>query len=166
VTVAKSPQQRGRAVQRIWLIRHGKSSRPFGVVDHQRPLGKRAGRDGALVRRHLRGAPELYVASSALRAVATAEMLAGERPVEVRAELYQASAQEFLNIIEETLPDCANAAFIAHNPTITALVNRLAGRSVADSVPTLGCAAFERDQAGREGQAWRMLDYVVPKGLA
>lgn len=148
--------------QRIWLIRHGKSSRPFGVVDHQRPLAKRASRDGALVRRYLAGAPKLYVTSSALRSVATAELLAGERPVEVRGELYQASGGEFLTIVEETLAECASSAFIAHNPTITSLVNKLAGRIVTDNVPTLGCAAFER----REGEPWRLVDYVAPKRLA
>ncbi len=163
MTVAEGAgKKRGGGKQRIWLIRHGKSARPFGVVDHQRPLAKRAGRDGELVRRYLRGRPKLFVASSALRAVATAELLAGKRPVKVRAELYQASVDEFLGIVEETMAECASSAFIAHNPTITALVNSLAGRSVVDNVPTLGCATFERD----DGEPWRMVDYVVPKALA
>lgn len=148
--------------QRIWLIRHGKSSRPFGVIDHQRPLAPRAGADGELIRRWLRDAPTLYVASSARRALQTAEMIAGGRSVALREELYHASAGEFLDIVEETLADADSAAFVGHNPAVTDLVNQLAGRALADNVPTLGTAAFER--AGSH-EPWRLVAYVAPKTL-
>ena len=53
-----------------------------------------------------------------------------------------------------------HVAFIGHNPTVTSLVNHLAGRTVTDSMPTLGVAAFESVDGG-----WQLLDYVTPKEL-
>ena len=148
--------------QRIWLIRHGKSSRPFGVIDHVRPLAPRASADATLIRRWLRDAPKLYVTSTARRAWETAELIAGERPISPREDLYHASAREFLEVIEETLADTDNAAFIAHNPTVTDLVNQLSGPTLTDNVPTLGVAVFEREDSA---QPWRLADYVYPKKL-
>ncbi len=146
--------------QHIWLIRHGKSSRPFGVVDHQRPLSKRANADAALVRTYLAEAPALFVPSTALRAVETARLIAGEKPVKPRTELYLAAATEFLEVIDETLSTSDRVAFVGHNPTVTSLVNHLADRMVADNVPTFGVAAFERRK-----KDWRLIDYVSPKQL-
>ena len=148
--------------QRIWLIRHGKSSRPFGVVDHQRPLAKRANNDAALIRDWLKDAPAIFVASTARRAMQTAELIAIERVVRPHDELYQASPGTFLDVVEELLDETDRVALVGHNPTITELVNQLAGRVVADNVPTLGVAAFVRD---KPEAPWSLADYVVPKQL-
>lgn len=148
--------------QRIWLMRHGKSSRPFGVVDHERPLSKRGRDDAGLTRDWLADAPEVFVASTAKRALETASLLAGDRPVETHPVLYQASDREFLGVVEEVLEQSSRVAFVGHNPTITQLVNRLAGRRVTDGVPTLGVAAFERAKAADD---WALVDFIVPKAL-
>lgn len=151
--------------QRIWLIRHGKSSRPVGVIDHQRPLAKRASGDAELVGQWLGDGPGLFVASSARRARETAALIAGDRPVRTDERLYDASETEFLAVVEEVLASSEAVAFVGHNPTITYLVNRLAGRIVADNVPTLGVASFEQ-AGGRSSTArWRLLDYAAPKLL-
>ena len=149
--------------QRIWLIRHGKSSRPFGVVDHQRPLSGRASNDAALIRDWLDGGPGLFVASTARRAIETAELLARKTPVRKHEDLYQGALSDYLGVIEQTFAEADRVAFVGHNPTITDLVNHLANRVVTDNVPTLGAALFERP--GRaEGGGWRLVDYVSPKG--
>ena len=148
--------------QRIWLIRHGKSARPFGVVDHQRPLSARASTDAAVIRVWLDDAPQLYVSSSAKRATETAALLAGERRIETCPALYHASGTEFLDVVEAMLGQANDIAFIGHNPTTTLLVNTLAKRHVTDNVPTLGVAAFERGDAA---QAWQLAAYVAPKQL-
>lgn len=148
--------------QRIWLIRHGKSARPFGVVDHQRPLSARASTDAAAIRGWLADAPQLFVSSSAKRATETAALLAGERRIVVCPTLYQASAGEFLAVVDDMLGQTNDIAFIGHNPTTTQLVNDLAQRHVTDNVPTLGVAAFER---GGAAQAWELAAYVAPKQL-
>lgn len=148
--------------QRIWVIRHGKSARPFGVLDQNRPLARRASEDAVLIRRWLSSGPTLFVPSVARRAVETAELLADDEPVLPSAALYVASGAEFLDVIEDTVaghPD-DRVAFIGHNPTVTSLVNHLAGETVTDSVPTLGVAAFENVDG-----AWRLLDYTTPKEL-
>ena len=147
--------------QRIWLIRHGKSSRPVGVIDHERPLARRARADAALIRAWLGDAPAAFFTSTAKRARETAALLAGERPVVPNDVLYQASEGEFLAVVEDALATASAVAFVAHNPTVTNLVNRLAGRGVADNVPTLGVAAFRRLKDG----AWELRGYAVPKQL-
>ena len=148
--------------QRVWVIRHGKSARPFGVLDQHRPLARRASEDAALIRDWLDTGPTLFVPSVARRAVETAELLAGDAVVQPSTDLYVASASEFLRVIEDTVAERRDehVAFIGHNPTVTSLVNYLAGRVVTDSVPTLGVAAFESVD-GR----WELLDYVTPKEL-
>ena len=148
--------------QRIWLIRHGKSVRPFGTIDHQRPLAARASADAAAVRDWLNDAPQMYVTSTAKRAQKTAEMIAGNRSMVPRDELYHVDESTFLDIIEETLADVDSAAFVAHNPTVTDLVNRLASRTVTDNVPTLGVAAFEREYPTA---SWRLVAYITPKEI-
>lgn len=150
--------------QRIWIIRHGKSSRPFGVIDHKRPLAKRAGNDASLIRSHLDGAPELYVASSALRAMETARLVAGGERVQSSEPLYQASAGEFMAVIDDVLRGTDRVAFVGHNPAVTVLVNELAGKAVTDNVPTLGVAAFKRTSKGSKGK-WQLVDYATPKSL-
>lgn len=148
--------------QRIWLIRHGKSARPFGIVDHQRPLAKRASNDAKLIRDWLQGEPSVFVTSTALRAAETANLVASQRPVRTHDELYQASPASFLIVVEEVLAESPSVALVGHNPTITQLVNQLAGKFVADSVPTLGVAAFSRPSPAAR---WSLVDYVVPKQL-
>lgn len=150
--------------QRIWLIRHGKSSRPFGVVDHERPLSGRAADDATLIRKWLAEKPRLFVTSTARRARETAELIAGERPVTTHEELYHATPTEFLRVVEEVMENTDSAAFVAHNPAITDLVNALAGRTVTDNVSTLGVAVFERKAGGRN-PPWKLVDYVAPKQL-
>ena len=115
-----------------------------------------------LIRDWLKSGPTLFVPSVARRAVETAELLADDAPVLPSADLYVASPSEFLEVIEDAVAGHRDeqVAFIGHNPTVTSLVNDLAGRTVTDSVPTLGVAAFETVD-GR----WRLLDYVTPKEL-
>ena len=146
--------------KRIWIIRHGKSSRPFGVIDHKRPLAKRASNDAVAIRRHLGNEPALYVSSSALRAMETAKMLAGNRAIQPSEQLYEATTDEFMAVVDELLGTSNHVAFIGHNPAVTTLVNQLAGGDLTDNVPTLGVACFERRKS-----RWRLLNYVTPKEL-
>lgn len=146
--------------KRIWIIRHGKSSRPFGVIDHKRPLAKRASNDAVVIRRYLRNEPDLYVSSTALRAMETAEMLADKGTIQPSEQLYEATMDEFMAVIDELLGTSNHVAFVGHNPAVTALVNQLAGYDLTDNVPTLGVACFERRKS-----RWRLLNYVTPKEL-
>ena len=146
--------------KRIWIIRHGKSSRPFGVIDHKRPLAKRASNDAVVIRRHLGNEPDLYVSSTALRAMETAKILASEGTIQPSEQLYEATTGEFMAVIDELLGTSNHVAFVGHNPAVTALVNQLAGCDLTDNVPTLGVACFERGKS-----RWRLLNYVTPKEL-
>ena len=132
------------------------------MLDQNRPLAKRASEDATLIRDWLHSGPTLFVPSAAARAVQTAQLLTDDVPVLPNAALYVASPGEFLGVVEDTLAGHRDdhVAFIGHNPTVTSLVNHLAGRTVTDSVPTLGVAAFEN-----VGGRWQLLDYVTPKEL-
>lgn len=153
--------------RRIWIIRHGKSGRPFGVIDHKRPLTKRAWTDAEIIGRHLASGPTLFVASTALRAMATAELVAGGVPVQASESLYQASTSEFFDVVAEVAQAADNVAFVGHNPAVTSVVNRLAGRRVTDNVPTLGVAAFRADSDADVSvpAAWQLVTYVTPKSM-
>lgn len=153
----------GDMAQRIWLIRHGKSSRPFGVVDHERPLSNRANDDAALILKWLDNGPRLFVTSTARRARETAALIADKGTIESHGGLYGSAPEDFIHIIEETLTTNDRVAFVGHNPTITDLVNQLAGKIVIDNVPTLGVAMFER--WAKDNAPWRLVDYAAPKQL-
>ena len=150
--------------QRIWLIRHGKSSRPFGVVDHERPLSGRASGDGNLIREWLGDKPRRFVTSTARRARETAELIAGGCAVQTHEELYHATAEEFLRVVEDVLAGDERTAFVGHNPAITELVNQLAGHALTDNVPTLGVAVFEC-KTDAKNPRWKLVDYITPKQL-
>ena len=130
------------------------------MLDHDRPLAPRAGEDAGRIRDWLGDRPGVFVPSTARRALDTARLIAGDSPVEPRAELYVASPSEFLDVIEEELMDRDRVAFVGHNPAITTLVNHLAGRTLTDNVPTLGVAEFVREE-----RDWTLADYVTPKVL-
>ena len=123
-------------------------------------MAPRAGEDAGPIRDWLGDGPELFVPSTARRAVDTARLIAGDCPLRPRAELYVASPSEFLDVIEEELVAGDRAAFIGHNPAITTLVNHLAGSALTVNVPTLGVAEFVREE-----MSWTLANYVTPKAL-
>ena len=93
-------------------------------------------------------APAQWIWSSdAARATATAtfvaEGFASASPEIIRDHrLYHSSISELCAVLRETPSTVSSAAVVAHNPTLTQLVNHLAGDWVLDNLPTFGVAAF------------------------
>jgi phosphohistidine phosphatase len=147
-----------RAMKRVYLLRHAKSSwKHRELADHDRPLAGRGKRAARAIAKHMRAhelEPELVLCSSARRARETLERIKpalGQAPVRVEGELYGASARELLARLRR-LPDAVGSVLvIGHNPAIHELALELAGPApeLAGKFPTAALATLAFD-----GSAW------------
>lgn len=143
----------------LLLLRHAKSSwKHPALADHDRPLNKR-GREAAprlgalLMARDL--VPDLLLCSTALRAQATAGLVAaacgytGEiRPA---SQLYLAGPEVYLNVLRGVADQHSRVLVVGHNPGLEALVEALTGQSVI--LPTAALA-----QVALPLHSWRELE--------
>lgn len=119
-------------MKRLVLLRHAKSSYPFGVADHDRPLDDRGRHEapeiGRLLMEHV-GVPDAAVVSSALRTQQTWALVAPQFHVEVpwrtESALYEASTRTMLNLIRATDPAVETLIVVAHNPGTEDLAEQL-----------------------------------------
>ena len=138
-------------MKNLLIIRHAKSSwdEP-GLSDFDRPLNKRGKRDvpfmGSLLKfREL--IPDLVITSAAKRARKTAALIleamgCREELIDERESLYLAETEDLLELIRNLDDRLGRVFLIGHNPTLTHLVNLLAGESL-DNLPTCGIASLE-----------------------
>ena len=114
--------------------------------------------------------PEIIISSSAMRAQATAAILATEigyspSDISIDERLYGAEPEDVVSIIGELDNAIACAMLIGHNPTFTALINALGGCDI-DNVPTCGMAvlAFPIDAWTEIGRVrGELLNFDYPK---
>lgn len=135
-------------MKHLVLIRHAKSSwKDAGLRDIERPLNKRGLRDAPEAGRRLKGwgmVPDRVLCSPAVRARMTAGLLLAElgldeRVLDVRDEIYGASADGLLGLVSG-LDDALGRVFlVGHNPDLTLLARRVAFYPV-ENLPT--CAMF------------------------
>jgi phosphohistidine phosphatase len=137
----------------LMLVRHAKSSwKERGLPDHERPLNKRGRRDAPMMGERLaqRGVEvDLIISSSAARAVATAEAMAEAfeyawDEIVFEERLYEAYAEEILEVIEEQDDWVDHLMLIGHNPGLTALANHLSSHDI-ENVPTCGVVELKYD---------------------
>lgn len=138
-------------MKNLIVIRHAKSSwdEP-GLTDFERPLNKRGKRDAPFMGNVLkfRGLiPDLVITSTAKRARKTAQLIVealgcGEEVIEPRDSIYLAEAADLLDLIRGLDDKPERVFLVGHNPTLTELVNLLAGESI-DNIPTCGVASLE-----------------------
>ena len=140
----------------LLVMRHAKSD--WGdetLADHERPLNRRGKRDaprmGRLIRTR-RLVPDLIVSSTAVRARKTAMKVAKacgyERGIELRAELYEASPEDCLQVLRTTSVEADTVLLVGHNPGLEELVAQLTGES--HRFPTAALA-----QIGLAITSWR-----------
>ena len=136
---------------KLWVIRHAKSSWAEPQQrDFERPLNPRGKRDGPRMAAWLaeQAEPAQWIWSSdAARASATAQFVAtgfasAAPEIVTDHRLYHSSVVEVCAVLRETPSDVSSAAVVAHNPTLTQLVNHLEGDWVLDNLPTFGVALF------------------------
>ena len=131
------------------LIRHAKSSwDDAGLNDFERPLNDRGRKDAPLMAERLyeRGIKvDAFISSPAKRAKKTAEQFAKRYKKEggdlvLKTELYMASEETFLNLLEKLDDQMDCVALFSHNPGITDFANSLADARI-DNIPTCGVFA-------------------------
>ncbi|MEM6511839.1 MAG: histidine phosphatase family protein [Pseudomonadota bacterium] len=130
----------------LTLIRHAKSSwDDVSLTDAERPLNRRGERDAPKMAERLasRGLmPDLIVASPAVRASTTADIIAGklqyprERIVR-EPSLYLASLDELLDITAAQDDTLNHLVLVGHNPGLTMYANMLVP-GITNNVPTAG----------------------------
>lgn len=123
-------------MKKLLLLRHGSAlSRSGNISDHDRPLDK-SGRaqiasvtDKLLSRNHI---PEIIIASSALRAAASAEITGKTVQCSVRSSdtLYSAAPQDYITLLKGMENRVSSVMIVAHNPTISEFAGRLSGKHI------------------------------------
>jgi phosphohistidine phosphatase len=168
-------------MNRLYLLRHAKSSWDDPtLVDHDRPLAPRGRHAVKVMAKHVRRkriAPQLVLCSPSTR---TRQTLTGIAPalgkgadVEIRSELYAASAAELLELLRQVPDGIESVMLIGHNPGIQDLALSLAGGGpeitrVSGKFPTAALATLEFSAGWRElapGSA-ELVSFVKPKELS
>jgi phosphohistidine phosphatase len=164
-------------MKQLLLIRHGKSDWDHpGLTDHDRPLNDRGLRDApriasALIGRGVR--PDLIVSSTAVRALTTAQLLAGKMgypPENIREApaLYLAPPGVILRAIQQLDEAAGTVMIFGHNPGMhEAVAAFAAGEEMAD-FPTLAVARIEISAEHWGSVEWdsaRLLELIIPRGL-
>lgn len=158
----------------LTLLRHGKSSwKTEGRPDHERPLSRRGEENAPMMAGRITDAgirPSLIMSSSAVRAWATAKLVARaiSYPVEFLHRddrLYLADLEKLLDVMAEQDPGFNSIVVIGHNPGLTELANYLLPDATSN-IPTCGLVslAIETDDWNlRDGSAVELLLYDYPK---
>jgi len=161
----------------LLVMRHAKSDWSTGLVDFARPLGRRGHRDAPRMAQWLADndiAPDTIITSAADRALTTAGYVAdhiGLNEMDVRDELYLASAQTWLEALHEQAGD-HRLLICGHNPGLDDLVDYLsdeAPEETADGklMTTAAIAHFAIDDwAQLTHRSARLLCLMRPKELA
>ena len=130
----------------LLLVRHAKSSWDDpSLDDHDRPLNERGLRNAPEMGKRLQGLsirPEVWISSTALRAITTAEIISEEigfhqDQIQRTKDLYHASATELQGFIAGLDDAIGSAILFGHNPGMTSLVANLYGLPI-DNLPTCG----------------------------
>ena len=122
------------------VLRHAKAAGEPGVNDVQRPLTGRGGRDAAAAGRWLLAqgiGPDLVLCSSSRRTRETWEQMSaamgaaapGAAAVSFESRVYDAGAQDLLDLVNEQPNDARTVLMVGHNPASAQLVTWLTGRS-------------------------------------
>jgi len=138
-------------MKQVIFVRHAKSSWDYPeLTDFERPLNKRGKRDAPFMGKlllQLGFVPQLIVSSPALRAYFTARIIARQidYPLEklnTDERLYEASASDFLKVINELKNGYSSVMLVGHNPGVTIAVNLLSNKSI-ENIPTAGIAVVK-----------------------
>ena len=129
------------------VMRHAKAGELPGGPDFERALRPRGLRDSAaagswLAEHGLR--PDSVICSSARRTRQTWQQLAstlgGEPAFTADQRLYQADADDLVEIIQQTASDVGTLLYIGHNPAAAELVEMLTGAGI--DLPTAAIAVI------------------------
>ncbi|HKE95805.1 MAG TPA: histidine phosphatase family protein, partial [Povalibacter sp.] len=148
---------------RLTLVRHAKTEPAApGQEDWDRVLEARGQHDAPEMARRLKdqhGKPERILASPAVRAITTANIMA--RVLNVNAakivqdeRLYLASPKNTLEVIQELGGTAKHLMIVGHNPGITEFADRISSERSIDNMPTCAVYSVEFDIAAWSDLAW------------
>lgn len=176
---SKTPFPRQR---RLLLLRHAKSAWPDGVADHKRPLAERGLKAAPAIgnyvaREHL--VPDLALVSDATRTQETWDLVRKRLLADVETrllpELYDASAQEMLQVLLKCVASADTVAMVGHNPGTQELALMLVGdgratarAALTEKYPTGALAVIDfptYDWKDIEPGSGYLAQFVTPRSL-
>lgn len=136
-------------MKKLLLIRHAKATHKPDYADFDRPLKGEGRQDSVTMAGRLKAAgiiPQLFVASSSVRTLETAGIIAeelGVKPIILDKAIYEGSVQTLLGIINQQSDDLELIALVGHNPDISYLVYHLTSEMRELSPGTAALISFE-----------------------
>ncbi|MFY0642914.1 MAG: histidine phosphatase family protein [Bacteroidia bacterium] len=138
-------------MKRLFLMRHAKSSwdQPY-ADDHSRSLNKRGRRDAPIMASKIKESgliPDLILSSDSRRTIETSKPLLnvlGPIDISYTPELYLASMQEIVHLVQKQDNNLDSLMILAHNPGITYAFNALSNSKI-DNMPTSAVACIKYD---------------------
>lgn len=129
----------------LLLLRHAKSSwKDASLADHARPLNKRGQRNAPQMGVWLRAKdclPDYIVSSTAVRARDTAFLMAEAAqyvgPCLLLPQLYHATPEAILSVVQALPPEAQRVLLVGHNPGLEEFAARLTQQSVQLPTATL-----------------------------
>ena len=141
-------------MKNLFLLRHARAvSSSDGLRDFDRSLSDQGRKQAERVGKHLKEQNiglDLVLSSTALRARETTELVlkAAGRLSEVRYDqrIYEASAQQLLEVVSEIEEDKKEVLLVGHNPGLEELLKPLTGRLESMGTGTLAKIALGRSE--------------------
>jgi len=149
----------------LYLVRHAKSGKDdLSLADRDRPLDDRGHREAPKMGKRLAkrdAKPDLILSSPALRALATAELIAEAldyrtKDIEVDDRLYASDVNTLLGVIHKLGDKQDRVMLVGHNPEFSELAHQLA--SEITDMPTCAVAEF-----GFGSKSWSDVGKVKPE---
>lgn len=136
----------------ITLVRHGKSSWEFDVIDYDRPLKQRGIDDSRMVAKELekRGyVPKVVFSSPANRALSTCEIFLktlklSKDQVIIDDVLYDFDGRNVIDFIKKLSNELKEVMIFGHNHAFTSISN-IFGDTFIDNLPTSGLVKLNFD---------------------
>ncbi|MCC1485612.1 SixA phosphatase family protein [Winogradskyella immobilis] len=137
-------------MKQLILVRHGKSSWQYDVIDKERPLKKRGINDAKRVSAIFNTKTivvDAVFSSPANRALSTCkifieELKISESKLKINEDLYDFSGERVLNFIKKMDDRLDTVMIFGHNHALTAIVNTYGDRYI-NNLPTSGLAILE-----------------------
>jgi phosphohistidine phosphatase len=150
-------------VLRLILVRHAQAQPGSSdQEDWDRTLEASGERDARVMGQRLKSAsvqPKRILSSPAVRAMATASLLARELAVPARLiqqdeRLYLADARTLLAVVQELGAGAPHLMLVGHNPGLTEFADGLSSERSIDNLPTAAAYSLEFDIADWRELAW------------
>jgi len=157
----------------ITLVRHGKSSWEYDVIDYDRPLKQRGIEDSKLVAKELYikdCVPNIIFSSPANRALSTCKVFMKslkipENHIIVNEDLYDFDGRNVINFMKNLSNDLKEVMIFGHNHAFTSISN-IFGDTFIDNLPTSGLVKINFDIEDWKDLKQGTTEYIIiPKDL-